>query len=212
MANAHFVRGSQRRPVTIIEVPALDQNRQALTRLLAQCIGRTLHKVGIDDGLVVIQKHNRVVPQHRRAGKTHVADGAVAAQAHALARAFGRNLCHAVGNTRSLSIGNDGDLKCGMRINDFVHAMRYVGRGRNRTDHQENDARNVAHLFERSQAAIEFRVGGIERRRVIVGAGSVCLGIIARPICWDHNRGVHTFTLLATQKRGAAKHRRRPAT
>ena len=164
MANAHLVRGSQRRPVSIIEVSALDQNRQALTRLLAQCIGRALHKVGIDDGLVIIQKDNRVVPQHRRAGKTHVADGTVAAQAHALARTLGRDLRHAVGNTRSLGVGDHGDLERRVCVDDFVHATGYVGRGGNRTDHQKDDARNVAHLLERSQAAIEFRLGGVERR------------------------------------------------
>ena len=68
MADAHLVRGRQRGSVAIVKVTALDQNRQALTRLLAQRIGRALHKVGVDDSLIVIQKDNRVMPQHSGTG------------------------------------------------------------------------------------------------------------------------------------------------
>ena len=52
----------------IEEIAALDQDRQALTRLLPQRIGRALHKVGVDDSLIVIQEDNRVMPQHSGAG------------------------------------------------------------------------------------------------------------------------------------------------
>ena len=99
MTDAHLVRRGQRRSIAVVEITAFDQDRQALARLLPQCIGRTLHKVGIDDGLVVIQKDNRVVSQHSGAGKAHVANGAVTAQAHALTRALGRDLRHTIGDT-----------------------------------------------------------------------------------------------------------------
>ena len=202
MADAHLVRGSQRGSVAIVEVPTLDQDRQTLARLLTQRVGRALHKVGADDGLVVIQEDNRVVAEHGGAGKPHVANGAVTAQAHALARALGRNLRHTVGNARCLGIGDHGDLERGVRVHDFVHAPGHIGRGRDGADHQKDDPRNVAHLLERGQAAVELGVGGIELRRVVIGAGSVCMGIIARPICWDHNRSVHAFPSLQ-QKNGA---------
>ena len=193
MANAHLVRGCQRRSVAIVKVTALNQNRQALTRLLAQRIGRALHKVGIDNGLVVVQKDNGIVTEHRSAGKPHIANGAVSAQAHALARALGSNLRHTVGDTRCLGVGNHGDFERRVRVDDFVDALRHISRGRDGTNHQKDNPRNVAHLLERGQAAVELGIGGVKLRRVVIGAGSVCAGIIARPICWNHNRGVHAF-------------------
>ena len=164
MADTHLVRGSQRGSVAIVEVPALDQNRQALARLLTQRVDRAFHKVGVDDGLIVVQKDNRVVAEHGGAGKPHVANGAVTAQAHALARALGRDLRHAVGNARCLGIGDHGDLERGVRVDDFAHAPGHIDRGRDRADHQKDDPRNVAHLLERGQAAVELGIGGVELR------------------------------------------------
>ena len=123
MADAHFVRGGKRRSVAVVEITALDQDRQALARLLPQRIRRALHEVGIDDGLVVVDEDNGIVAQHGGAGQPHVADGAVTAKAHALARPLGRNLRHAVRDTRCLDIGNDGHVERGMRVNDLVHAL-----------------------------------------------------------------------------------------
>ena len=202
MADARLVRGSQRRAVAIVEIAALDQDRQALTRLLPQRIGRALHKVGVDDSLIVIQKDNRIVSQHGGAGKAHVANGAVTAQAHALTRALGRDLRHTIGDTRCLSIGDNSDLERRMRVDDIVHAQRHIGRGRNGTDHQKDDARDVAHLLERCQAAVEFGIGGVESRRMIVGARGVCASVVARPIRWNHDRGVHALPSLQ-HKNGA---------
>ena len=196
MANAHLVCGRQRRSVSIVKVTALNQNRQALTRLLAQCIGRALHKVGIDNGLVVIQKDNGIVAEHRSAGKPHIANGAVSAQTHALARALGSNLRHTVGDTRCLGVGNHGDLERRVRVDDFVDTLRHISRGRDGTDHQKDNPRNVAHLLERGQAAVELGIGGVESRRMVIGARGVCASVIARPIRWNHDRGVHALPSL----------------
>ena len=196
MADARLVRGSQRRAVAIVEIAALDQDRQALTRLLPQRIGRALHKVGVDDSLIVIQKDNRVMPQHSGTGQPHVADGTVASQAHALARTLGRDLSNPICDARGLGVGDNGDLERGMRVDNLVHAQRHIGCGRNGTDHQKDDARDVAHLLKRGQAAVEFGIVGVESCRMVIGARGVCASVIARPIRWNHDRGVHALPSL----------------
>lgn len=57
-----------------------------------------------------------------------------------------------------------------MRVDNLVHAQRHIGCSRNGTDHQKDDARDVAHLLKRGQAAVEFGIIGVESCRMVIGA------------------------------------------
>ncbi len=120
MADARLVGTCQRRALAIIEVSALDQDREPLAGFLAQCVQGALHKVGADHALVVVQKDHGIMAQDRGNGQAHVADGPVAAQAHALARALGGDLRDAVGDAGGLDVGDPEDIERGVRIRDML--------------------------------------------------------------------------------------------
>ena len=83
-----------------------------------------------------------------------------------------------------------------MRVDNLAHAQRHIGCGRNGTDHQKDDARDVTYLLKRGQTAVEFGIVGVESRRMVIGARGVCASVIARPIRWNHDCGVHALPSL----------------
>ena len=125
------------------------------------------------------------------ADQAHVANGAVAAQGHALATHLGRDRGDTVHDDRGLAVGDEGHLERGMVLDDSMDALGDALRELLGADEQHDNAADVPDLLEGSQAAIELGALGAHLGSVIIRPRRFEIGGIARPIARYHDGWIH---------------------
>ena len=190
----------ERRPALVKEVAALRQDRQSLAVLLTKRIPRSHHEVAAHHDFVVVEEDYLVGTANRSHSEPHVAYGAIAAKRHALPRVAGSELFDALHDTHRLRIRDNRDIECGVFSGDSAHAPRDLGGRRDWAHDEQGDGRDIAHLLERGEATVKIRSGIVERRRMVVCAGRVRLGMIVCPIRRNHDNRSHATTSLAAHQ------------
>ena len=159
--------------------------------MLPQGIESLVHEIGTEHHLVVIQKDDGVMTKNRRHGQTHISNGSVAAQRYGLPYDVGGKLRHAVGYMRCLGVRHNQCIDRGVCRRDLFYASTHSRGRRGRTHNKDDNAWELAHLLERTQAAIKVRRRRIDIGSVVIPARRADAVLVCLPVRGNHDNGFH---------------------